>query len=319
MELDPSRAIHEIIACPYGQTLGVAVTEASAARVQLRIEDREDNANRNGTLHGGVIASLVHMAGASAVRASLAGAEASPTADAAWPSPSWRSEGVEVTVVDLSIHFLAAPDREAVSAEAAVTRRGREIVFANVVVTSASGDTIARGLVAARLAPASRVEPPLRGPVGRAAGGELGGVDPAALARLASARFSGSPFSGRLRIASARYGAGNVVAVLPWQSALADHNGRAHEGAIATLVDAAGGGAAWAVEGFDARGRAATIAMHLTCGISTRGEDVIAIARPPWRTGEIYAIPVDLLGRSSGRPLATGNVTYRIVRPSIGA
>jgi acyl-coenzyme A thioesterase PaaI-like protein len=147
-------------------------------------------------------------------------------------------------------------------------------------------------------------------------GSEASGINPDALARLASARFSGSPFSGRLRIASARFGGNNVVAVLPWQSALADHTGRVHEGAFATLVDAAGGAAAWAVEGFDARGRAATIAMHLTCGISTRGEDIVATARPPWRTGEIFAIPVDLLGRSSGRPLATASVTYRIVRPA---
>jgi acyl-coenzyme A thioesterase PaaI-like protein len=318
MELDPAQAVHELVACPYGQTLGVSVADVGVGWARLRIDHRDENANRNGTMHGGVIASLVHMAGLAAVRASLGEPEAAPQADPGWPTQPWRGEDMEITVVDLSIHFIAAPGKEAAIADGKVVRRGREIIFADVTVATAAGETIARALVAARQSPAALFETPVR-PLGRAGAAEASGVDPEALARLVSARFSGSPFSSQLRIASARYGEGNVVAVLPWQSALADHDGRVHEGAIATVIDAAGGAAAWAVEGFDARGRASTIAMHLTCGVSTRGEDVIATARPPWRTGEIFAIPVEILGRSSGRPLATGNVTYRILRPTTGA
>jgi acyl-coenzyme A thioesterase PaaI-like protein len=315
MDLDPAQSVQELAASPYGQTLGVAVDEVADGRARLRLEDRAENANRNGSLHGGVIASLVHMAGVASVRASAG--ETPPTVESGRHGPARRSEGVEITVVDLSIHFIASPGREAVVADAAVRRRGREIVFAEVAVASASGEAIARGLIATRLTPAALFEPPLRGHPGRATD-EASGVDPDALARLAVARFSGSPFSSRLRIASASYGDRNVVAILPWQSAIADHRGRVHEGAIATLVDAAGGAAAWAVEGFDARGRAATIAMHLTCGASVRGEDVVATARSPWRTGDIFAIPVDLLARTSGRPVATASVVYRIVRPAAG-
>jgi uncharacterized protein (TIGR00369 family) len=294
MDVDPSAAIGARLACPYGEAIGVALDRAESGGVRLRLDHRGDNANRNGTLHGGVIASLAHFAGTAA--ASSIAADAPPA---------------RIAVADLSMQFLAAAVGTGVLADARVVRRGREFVFAQVGITSAGGQPIALALLAARLCGPST---PGSHPRGRAA--EPGGIDAAAIARLAAARFSGSPFSARLRIASARYsGGGHVVAVLPWQGLLADADGCVHEGAMATLVDAAGGAAAWAVEGWDARGRAATIAMHLTFGTSTRDEDVVALARPAWRTGEVFSIPVDLLSRTSGEPLATASVTYRIVRP----
>lgn len=280
----------------------MSVAEESPERIRLRLAHRDDNANRNGTLHGGVIASFVHMAGALALGAKAGGA------------------------VDLSVHFVAAAVRKTVDATAAVSRRGREIAFGEIDVLAESGELVARALLAAR----SSVP---RGGRGRSADGAGGAhadapsagrldpgdaarIDAALAARLESLRFSGSPFSARLQIGSARLADGGVVALLPWQEAIADADGHVHEGAIATLVDAAGGGAAWAVEGFDTRGRAATIAMHLTFAAPSAGEDVVAIARPAWRSGEIFSIPVDLYGRQSRRALATGSVVYRIVRPA---
>jgi uncharacterized protein (TIGR00369 family) len=295
MDLDPGRSAGDLVACPYGTLLGVALDRAEPGAVRLRIADRADNRNRNGTLHGGVIASLAHMTGAAAAR-TVAGDDGA---------------GADVAVVELSVQFVAVAGGEDVAAAGRVVRRGREFVFAEVAVDGATGEPVARALVASRSA---RRETET-GLLGRRVRGEASGLDADATARLATARFSGSPFSARLRIASARLEGGGVVAVLPWQGGLADHGGRVHEGALATLVDAAGGAAAWAVEGFDARGRAATIAMHLTFGAATRGEDVVAVARPAWRAGEIYSAAVDLLGRASGRALATGGVVYRIVRP----
>ncbi|HZR80880.1 MAG TPA: hotdog domain-containing protein [Candidatus Binatia bacterium] len=303
MTIDAGRAASELVAAPYARSLGVSVADVGRGFVRLALEHRAGNANRNGTLHGGVIASLVHLAGAAVVRTETA-VHGSETPQAGDPR-----------LVDLSIHFLAAPVREALAAEARITRRGRAIVFADVALVAASGATVARGLVAARTGGAKAHV--ASAPVGRAVPRDGdGGIPAAAIARLAFARFSGSPFSARLGITSARVEGSGVVAALPWQDDLADHRGRVHEGALATLVDAAGGAAAWAVEGFDERGRAATIAMHLGFGASTRDEGVIALARAPWRTGEIFVIAVDLFGRASGRSLATGTVTYRIVRPA---
>jgi uncharacterized protein (TIGR00369 family) len=275
---------------PYVRMLGAEVAELARDHVRLVLPYHDENANRNGTLHGGVIASLVDLAG------SLA----------AWTGSS-RGAHVETSTVDLAIHYLAAAIRCAVFAEARVLRRGREIVFTEVALRSEADKPIARGLLACRaLPPASEAQ--ARSP----------GLDPElrelADARLVSARWSGSPFTARLGVSSIRLDDASVVALLRDQPGVADADGRVHEGALAALVDCAGGAAAWSIDGYDPRGRAATIGMHLSYDRSTSGEDVLALANAPWRSGEIFVVPVTLCGRSSGRSLGSGSVTYRIVR-----
>jgi acyl-coenzyme A thioesterase PaaI-like protein len=103
--------------------------------------------------------------------------------------------------------------------------------------------------------------------------------------------------------------------VLPARADLADVDGTMHEGALAALVDCAGGAAAWSVDGYDPRGRAATIGMHLCYDRTPRDEDVVVEARTSWRAAGIFLNTVTLTARTSGRPVATGSVTYRIVRP----
>jgi acyl-coenzyme A thioesterase PaaI-like protein len=116
-------------------------------------------------------------------------------------------------------------------------------------------------------------------------------------------------------VRSARLGSGEAVAFLPDQPAIEDADGRIAEGVLATLADCAAGAAAWSVEGFDPRGRAATVSLHLTCDVAPRGEAVVAVARTPWRSAGLFVSTVVLGGRTSRRAVATGAVTYRIVRP----
>jgi acyl-coenzyme A thioesterase PaaI-like protein len=172
-------------------------------------------------------------------------------------------------------------------------------------VTGDGGAPVARGLVARRLAtprPAHRavVKAPLD--------------DVVADAHFA-ARTSGSPFTRRLRVRVARLGPGRAAALLPYDPTITDHAGRVHEGALASLVDCAGGASAWSVAGFDPRGRAATVSMHLTFDVTPRDEDVIAVAETSWQAGTLLVNTVTLHGRTSGRAVATGSVTYWIVRP----
>lgn len=274
---------------PYCRTIGVEVARLVPDRARLRLSHRDDNGNRNGTLHGGVIASLIEMAGA---LAAATGAADRPARDA--------------RTLDLAVHYLAPALRDPLTADATVVRRGREIVFVTVDVASDTGAPIARGLAACRIG----------GRAHRAAGATAAGACPEIPDKaLASARSSGSPFTRRLAVRVARLGAGHAVALLPHQPALAARDGGVHEGALAALADCAGGASAWSVGGFDARGRAATIGMHLTYDVQTRGEDVVAVASTPWCAEDILLNAVTLWGRDSGRALATGSVTYRIVRP----
>jgi uncharacterized protein (TIGR00369 family) len=280
--VDRRRPADVLAGTPYARTLGVELAGVRPGHASLRLPHRDDNGNRNGTLHGGVLASLIDLAAAVA---------------AAAPDGS---------TVDLAVHYLAPARRAAVTADAVVARRGRAIAFVSVAVTGEGGAPVARGLVARRLATPAR--PPHRG----AAKASLDDV--VADAHFA-ARTSGSPFTRRLRVRVARLGPGRAAALLPYDPATTDHAGRVHEGALASLVDCAGGASAWSVAGFDPRGRAATVSMHLTFDVPPRDEDVIAVAETSWHAGTLLVNTVTLHGRTSGRAFATGSVTYQIVRP----
>ena len=125
---------------PYLRALGLERAESTRGGVRIRLAHRGDNANRNGTLHGGVIASLVETAGSLALERATASA----------PSPSAPASASRPTAVDLSIHFVAPAVERDVVADARVVRRGRVVGFADVDVATEDGATIARGMLAAR-------------------------------------------------------------------------------------------------------------------------------------------------------------------------
>jgi uncharacterized protein (TIGR00369 family) len=81
-------------------------------------------------VHGGAIASLIDTA---AMVAAWSGAEIPPK--------------VRGTTVNLTVAYLAAAEREDLQAIASVLRRGRNLVYLDVEVRSASGNIVAKGLV----------------------------------------------------------------------------------------------------------------------------------------------------------------------------
>jgi uncharacterized protein (TIGR00369 family) len=281
-ELDP------LAAYPWARTLGARAVTTELGRARLHLPHRTDNTNRNGTLHGGAVASLVAMAGELAVEPAVASPER------------------ERAVVDLSIHFLAPAADEAVTADATVERRGREIAFATIVVRSDAGTLVARGMLIHRAARGARVETPAV-------------VPPPDELPAETSRHSRSPLTRRLGIRVSREVSGDVLAVLPDQAATADREGRIDTGALATLMDCAGGAAAWSAFGRERRGRASTVALHLACGMYPRGQDVVAQARSSLASPPIFVNEMVLRATGSGRIFAAGSVTYRIVTRDPGA
>jgi uncharacterized protein (TIGR00369 family) len=275
------------VGSPYGRFVGVALDAVEPGRVRLRLPPRDDNGNRNGSLHGGVTASLLDVAGTLAAR-------------------SVAPEATAAATIDLAVHYLA-PAREGVVIEGTVTRPGREIVFVAATVTADGGTPIARSVAVVRLerpgaATSALAPPPSAPPCPIGAGTPL------------APRRSGSQFTRRLGVMTATIAPGHAVLVLPARAELADADGAVHEGALAALVDCAGGAAAWSIDGFDPSGQAATIGMHLCYDRTPAGEDVVVEARTSWRAAGIFLNTVALTGRTSGRPIAAGSVTYRIVR-----
>ena len=275
------------VSSPYARFVGIELDGIEAGKVRLRLPARDDTSNRGGTLHGGVTASLLDVAGMVAAR-SVAG----DAADAG------------TSTIDLAIHYLAPAARETVLVEGIVTRRGREIVFVEATVATTGGTPIARSVGAVRIGGAGAVDPPPSAP-----------PCPIDATTPLAPRHSGSAFTARLGVMNATLAPGHAVLVLPARGDLVDVDGAMHEGALAALVDSAGGAAAWSVDGFDPRGRAATIGMHLCWDRTPVGEDVVVEARTSWRAGGIFLNSVSLTARTTGRPVATGSVTYRIVRP----
>jgi len=282
---------------PFLATVGVRVAAVSAERARLELPYRGENANRNGSLHGGVVAATIDIAAATVAAAGL--------------DPARRGGA---STIDFTVHYLAPAVREDATAEAVVLRRGRDITFVEVTVATAARP-IARGLIAYRAGAGGR---PSRSPVGAADGQREPHHPTAQLTAVADDQFvrrtSGSPFTRRLGVASAQLGRGHAISLLPLADAILAEDGTVHEGALAALVDCAGGAAAWSIDGFDPDGRAATIGMHLCFDVGTRGEDVAAEAINSWNSDGVYVNSVVVAGRASGRAVASGSVTYRIVK-----
>ncbi|MCW5890981.1 MAG: hotdog fold thioesterase [bacterium] len=267
----------------YAAALGVLVESASDGAARLRVPFADANANPGGALHGGVAASLIAIGAAAAT-------------------------GPGGVVVDATVHYLAAAIAEDVVADARVLRRGKELAYVAVDVATAAGKAIATGLVVWRggaEGPADRRR--LATATARAAGD----------ARLPSfvRVFTAAPFMGRLGIAARDVADGGAHAVLPWQAANADATGALHPGAVAALVDTTGALASWTLVPLEPRNKASTPALHVAWHAAARDEDVAAVATVVRRTDELFQSTVAVHGERSGRLVATGTVTYRIVVP----
>lgn len=266
------------MSAPYLEVLGLAATHAGDDRARCTLAFDARTANRGGTLHGGVTASLALVA---------AGLAAGPDA----------------TPVDLALSYLAPGSDADVAADAVVLRRGSELAHVDVTV-AAGGRPVARALSVQRVGPAANVPrtvlPSMAPP-----------PEP-----LPPGIGSPSPFSLRLGIVVVRRAAAHGVALLPWSADLRDARGAVHAGALASLVDTAAGAAAWSVVGFAAGGRAATVAMRLSVHAEARDEDVVGEAHTVAAHDGLFTTAVRLFGRRTRAVVGSGGATYRISVPA---
>lgn len=278
-----------IAAAPYVAALGVRVEAIEPDAVRVRIPYADANSNPGGVLHGGVAASTIGIAG------SLLG-----TAGA--------GDGAEARTLDLSVLYLSAAIREDIVAEGRVLRRGKELAYVDVEVRNDAGKAIAKGLVTHRLAPPGPAERDVERPpsVPDPPPGE-----PSPLARV----FTSVPFISRLGLAVARVEGGEAVTRLPFLDGNADADGAVHEGAVAALLDTTGALASWSLVAPDFRGKASTAGLHLSHHGRVRGEALVAHARTLSRRNESFLNVVTVSAVPSGRLVASGSVTYRIVLP----
>lgn len=125
---------HVIAGSPVGRALGVEVVSADVDSIRMRLAFDEELTTVPGTLHGGVIATLIDIAGAAASASGLTeedGATGGATSH-------------------LSVTYLA-PAQGDLEAVATVVHRTRSMTQTEVAVRTIGGDLVAAGQVSSRI------------------------------------------------------------------------------------------------------------------------------------------------------------------------
>jgi uncharacterized protein (TIGR00369 family) len=136
------RSIHQDQVA-FNQLLGVRITRWSPQGVRMEVPFRQDLSAHTDTFHGGVLASLVDASAGSAV---MAGHD--------------FSKGSRMSTVSLSVNFIAIAPGEGLVADAVCTRRGRNLQYVHVVVSSSEGGkTLAEAVVVCQTADRVRSSP----------------------------------------------------------------------------------------------------------------------------------------------------------------
>ena len=271
----------------YSKQLGVEAVELSDQHTKLALPFREGNSNPGGALHGGVYASL-SVIGAQATARTALGMELGP-----------------FHTLGFQINYLAAAINEAVSAQARLLRRGKELCFVEVTVTSESGRDVSHAtvLIRGRAGAAPSIGPPTRAV--SADGNEPG--------KMGGAVTASVPFIHERGIIIEHMADGQSRLRMPWQESHGDAaSGGTHEGAALALLDTAGAMAAWAVTGPGAY-KASTPSMQAQMLAEPPAAELVAYAQVNHRDNEIFYSDVEVADADSGAVCARGTILYRII------
>ncbi|WP_437811207.1 hotdog fold thioesterase [Sorangium sp. So ce1078] len=284
----------------YPADLGVKIETAGDAQSRLALPYEERN-TMFGLVHGGAIASLVSISAHAVAR-----------------EPSRAAAG-SLRSVSMHVGYVRAA-RKAVTVETRAVRRVRELGFSETLITDEDGNAVAHASSTVSdagpdSAPAG--SPPLLDPPeGELAGVALsddasGGVDGAIRAAMAA-----SPFLSRrqLRLAGVRRGA--VEMAMDAAAMNLDERGAMHEGAVLTLIDAAGATCPWTVVPPSPGASGATIALSAQILGPLPQSGLVARAVVRARDARICWTDVAVVDSASRRVRAFGTVVYRFSEKS---
>ncbi|HVF07776.1 MAG TPA: PaaI family thioesterase [Actinomycetota bacterium] len=142
----PERAAHteievgireRVAASSFHAAIGITVEHVRDGSVDLRLEAGPDHANLQGTVHGGVLATLADTAAGLAVRSAI-------------------PPGSRHVSVNLDVQYLAPARMGTLLATGRVVRLGRRIAFAEADVSDTAGELLARAQVTVAV---SRADP----------------------------------------------------------------------------------------------------------------------------------------------------------------
>jgi acyl-CoA thioesterase len=240
---------------PYCRFLGVRsqTVESGSARLELPYRDEISNPGRQ--VHGGVMSSMLGMAGRVA---------ALSVCDLAAP--------LSVASVELNVTYLSSAVGEGMVAEGRVARRGKELTHVNCSLISAAGKYLASAMVVFRTVSA---EDPTPAPVAVERGPAQQGEMPSIARALA-----GAPFISGLGIRLDRFIGGRSELSMPARD---------------DILAAAGALAAWSNVRPKPGMKVSTVSIDVNFCSAPAGKDAIAYAHTVGRRKEIFFNRVDVL------------------------
>lgn len=120
---------------PFMRHLGMEFVEGGEGYAKLRLRFQKENSTAGDALHGGALASLIDTTGAMA----------------AWTTAEILSPRYFGSTVGINVNYLSAVIGEDAYAEGRVLKRGKEIIYCDVRVTTAGGKLVAQGSVVYRI------------------------------------------------------------------------------------------------------------------------------------------------------------------------
>jgi uncharacterized protein (TIGR00369 family) len=119
---------------PIARQMGMKLAGLGGGKATLTLDPRREHLNRQGGLHGGVIATLVDIAMAMALL-------------------TWVPEGTRIATVEMKVNYLETHERGRLRARARVLRRGGRLAVGEVDVWDGTGVRVAKGLLTYALRP----------------------------------------------------------------------------------------------------------------------------------------------------------------------
>jgi uncharacterized protein (TIGR00369 family) len=269
---------------PYSRSLGVELAHVDEECARLVLPYADANSNPGKALHGGCAASIGAIGGQAVARAVL-GADAGP----------WHTAQMQVS-------YLAAAIGEDVVAQAKLLRKGRELCFVGIDVTTGEGKPIASITTTVR---GRSGEPRTPRDVSTR---DHGASDPGAM----GPHIGKIPFVGNRGISVEHMTGGTSRLVMPLLEDNCDVSGGVHEGAVLALLDTTGAMASWAESG-PGPFKASTPSMQVQILDEPPKADLVAYGRCVHRDGSIYWSDVEVAEAETGCVVARGTVLYRIV------
>ncbi|MEP6624967.1 MAG: PaaI family thioesterase [Acidimicrobiia bacterium] len=121
---------------PFVANLGVVIDEWSPAGVRLRLPFSDHVTNDGQAVNGGAISSLIDVAGAGAV----------------WAGHDF-DRGMRAATVSMTVNFIGAARAADLLADAICVKRGRDLSFSEIRVSTPDGAPVANGTLVYRIVP----------------------------------------------------------------------------------------------------------------------------------------------------------------------